>query len=573
VTFCHRPTLVFLVASGLVLACGDHADEAPSEPVTEIESATIDSHPVREQIDGRAFPDGVLSLTWDDGPDLHTLALAEYLQHERIAATFFTIGEWSTASSDPGIGGHVHETGYSKMPILGQIVSMGHRVGNHTMHHALLGHISPADVVSELARAQSALDPFIHDELRLFRTPGGDWNGSASRAVDADESTARLFGPIRWDVDAKDWDASIRCNSQRPGRECERSGGRLRVRPEIIAQRYETAIDRARHGIVLMHDRVGDVGSEYALDVARTLVPWLVSRGYVFAAPVLAMSPMRTRWPVATCASLRLGDLDGNGHADACVRDHDRVTCAMSSQRKDESGLEHAGFDPIYDEHLLPAGATSFDLADVTGSGQRDLCVQTRSGIQCETGGQLRTWSRDLGDARDLRFADLDDDGKMDVCGRSGSALVCARSTGSSFEPARVWLMGAPSSFALGDVNGDGRADVCTGDLEGVECALGGHASFGPFTRWSPEPITQRVELGDLNGDGRADVCMASGTNLRCALSTGHAFTSATTWIEDGLDADPTVRAEWGRLGDINGDGRSDFCDCDGNEVRCALAP
>ena len=46
--------------------------------ITKTTSADVTS--VRAQRDGRGFPEGVLALTWDDGPDVNTLALGEYLR-------------------------------------------------------------------------------------------------------------------------------------------------------------------------------------------------------------------------------------------------------------------------------------------------------------------------------------------------------------------------------------------------------------------------------------------------------------------------------------------------------------
>jgi len=536
-----------------------------------------DAAPIRGQLDGHAFPDGVLALTWDDGPDAHTLALAEFLERERISATFFVVGEWiAGVSADPGLAGHVYDTGYVRRPILADLVSRGHRLGNHTLHHVLLGHTNTTSVDLELANNQRAIDPFIRDEMRLFRAPGGDWNVAASRALDGDGALAPVLGPIRWDVDAKDWEGSVSCDSQRPSLECEHADGRYRVRADVMAQRYEAAIASAHHGVVLLHDRVGDVGSEYALDVARLLVPRLVARGFVFAAPVLSFSPMRTRWNVATCAGLRLGDVDGDGRVDSCVRDHDRVTCATSSWRSDDHGAPHVAFDADYDELLLPPEATSFELADVNGDGHADVCVRTSTDIACaehdvaDAGwGPFRSWSP-LQGIGSLALADIDGDGKADACESTPSGVVCARSTGAAFEPARVWLTSAPSEFALGDVNGDGRADICVRDRAGVECALGGRSSFGHLVRWSADTsFTGPITLADLNGDGRADLCGPTTNGVACALSNGHAFTASTDWSDDGT----LHRAEWARFGDINGDGRSDICDCDGNGVRCALAP
>ena len=95
-------------------------------------TTSADVAPVRSQRDGHGFPEGVLALTWDDGPDVNTLALGEYLRRERVSATFFVIGGWKKGvSSDPGFGARVYETGHEKLPLLADLVALGHRVGNH----------------------------------------------------------------------------------------------------------------------------------------------------------------------------------------------------------------------------------------------------------------------------------------------------------------------------------------------------------------------------------------------------------------------------------------------------------
>ncbi|HEY2369655.1 MAG TPA: hypothetical protein VGH87_24820, partial [Polyangiaceae bacterium] len=54
-----------------------------------------------------------------------------------------------------------------------------------------------------------------------------------------------------------------------------------------------------------------------------------------------------------------------------------------------------------------------------------------------------------------------------------------------------------------------------------------------------------------------------------CALSNGRGFVGSSTWLVAGTSS----RAQWARLGDVNGDGRADYCDIDGEGVRCGLAP
>jgi peptidoglycan/xylan/chitin deacetylase (PgdA/CDA1 family) len=543
---------------------------------------------VRAQRNGRAFPKGVLALTWDDGPDLRTLALAEFLKREHVSATFFVVNEWSPElSSDPGFGAHVYETGHAKLPILSDLVALGHRVANHTAHHALLGKLSDARARAELGDAQRALDPLLRNELRLFRVPGGEWTASASHAVDDDPYLADLVGPIRWDIDAKDWEGSVWCESSRPSSECEHADGRYRVRADVMAHRYEASIESMGRGIVLMHDRVGDVGGDYAYELAQKLIPRLAARGFVFAAPVLEFSAPRARWNVAECSALELGDVDGDGRADACVRDREnRVECAPSTSRE-EGGLERATFDEHATQTIaLPQGARSFDLADVSGDGRADLCALTPLGIECAvaraSGGfaPFVRWSitDDFTRVDTIRFADIDGDGRADVCGRSPDGASCARSSGAAFEPARAWLFATSErspkvtdSMTLGDVNGDGRADLCVSAKDGIDCAVSTGKAFSHFTRWSAETtLASALSLSDLNGDGRSDVCgkTAEGA-IACAFSNGRTFTTTTTWLAGAAGA------EWrtSSLGDVNGDGRTDFCDCDANGVRCSLAP
>src|SRR5262249_36623358 len=89
--------------------------------------------------DGRGadFPDGVVALTWDDGPDAGTLALARWLHADHVSGTFFVVGEWIDGVSDePGVGPRVHESGYAVLPILETLVRLGHRLGSHTRNHA-----------------------------------------------------------------------------------------------------------------------------------------------------------------------------------------------------------------------------------------------------------------------------------------------------------------------------------------------------------------------------------------------------------------------------------------------------
>ncbi|RKG63016.1 VCBS repeat-containing protein, partial [Corallococcus terminator] len=95
-----------------------------------------------------------------------------------------------------------------------------------------------------------------------------------------------------------------------------------------------------------------------------------------------------------------------------------------------------------------------------------------------------------------MQFADLNGDGRADVCGRGSSGLACALSNGASFGPTSTW------STAYSDING----------------------WYANASNW------QTIQFADLNGDGRADVCGRGSSGLACALSNGASFGPTSTW-------------------------------------------
>ena len=448
-----------LLASACVSPPGD-TDVSSSASAVPAASAVQPPAPrLHPQIDGRAFPDHVLALTWDDGPDQSTLRLAGYLASHHVSATFFVVGEWAgSLSEEPGVGAHEFETGYRFIPVLGDLVALGHRLGNHTAHHVLLAPARAAVVDLELSENQRSIDPFLTNELRLFRSPGGAWNEEAGAAVDGDPALGDLVGPVRWDIDRKDWEGSLYCRSDRPLVECEPAapGHKSRVRAEVTARRYLSSIAQAGRGIVLFHNRVGDVGSDYALRVATRVIPALEDEGYVFAAPVLELSPLRSR----------LGDT------------------------------------------LTTDWLASLDPATVA-------------------------------------FADVDGDGRADLCGRGTGGFGCARSverpgTGADRRPRTVFVWSREWNAAVrpaprvrpaarileGDLNGDGRVDECHLGADGVRCALGGPHGMLDASLWLPRSrkdaaawLEGELSLADVNGDGRADLCSVREGDVGCALA------------------------------------------------------
>ena len=603
-----RPRSISLALTLALASCTGTSDAPPAGPAephvpvpVPVPDLPLPLAAPHVSLDGRSFPDKVIALTWDDGPDASTLELASYLKRHDISATFFVVSAWVDGlSDDPGNGKGVFESGYEFLPILGDLVELGHRVGNHTLNHVVLREAAGAAVVDrELRENQHNLDPFLTNELRLFRAPGGGWGSFGQGIVDGDPYLAQMIGPIRWDVDRKDWDESLHCRGPRGIFECERlgPGGALRMKPAVVAARYVAAIESAGRGIVLLHDRVGHVGSTFGLEVAQAMIPQLEARGFVFAAPVLHFSPLVVRrheadvsdgrrWDPST---MRVGDVNGDGREDVCGRSALGLSCAISVQSAptSEDHMPHTLFRAVRDGaggDDVPAGA--IHLADVTGDGQADVCVAGALGISCAASnvvgelGPFRAWSPD-DHAAALRFADIDGDGKADACSRTPSGIACARNVGRRFDVAHTWLADMSdargwadakyaSTVQLADVDGDGRADVCGRGPNGIACALSTGKAFGKIEKWArgSDLADGDLRFGDLNGDRREDVCARTTEGIACALSTGHGFTKATVW----LTANSSALEAW-QLGDVNGDHRADLCARGPSGLACALAP
>jgi peptidoglycan/xylan/chitin deacetylase (PgdA/CDA1 family) len=182
-----------------------------------VSGEVVSSTPITRPVPGHLPSAGALALTFDDGPDpVWTPRVLHALARAHAHATFCLIGR--EAAKHP--------------ELVRAIVAGGHTLCNHTWDHdERLPHRNPAQVRSELTRAQQAITRASGGVApKLFRAPGGAW----SPAV---EATARALGltPLKWTVDPRDW--------ARPG-----TGAVLAV----ALARLGTG------GILLLHDGGGD---------------------------------------------------------------------------------------------------------------------------------------------------------------------------------------------------------------------------------------------------------------------------------------------------------------------------
>jgi peptidoglycan/xylan/chitin deacetylase (PgdA/CDA1 family) len=204
-----------------------------------------------------------------------------------------------------------------------------------------------------------------------------------------------------------------------------------------------------------------------------------------------------------------------------------------------------------------------------------------------------------------IRFADLNNDGYADVCGRKSDGVYCATSNHvngftnwkrwSTDFSGSVWDADSTgSTIQLGDINHDQFPDICGRGPSGMVCALSiSGTQFAPATLWAPNngDFTDNngwgsdigyygtIRLGDVNGDHNADVCGRGVAGIYCGLSNGaNGFLPITGWKTDdfgnGQQWQPAKYSTTIQLADVDGDGFADVCGRGGlsNGIACALS-
>jgi peptidoglycan/xylan/chitin deacetylase (PgdA/CDA1 family) len=278
-----------VAAAGLLAAgCGAPSPELPT---------ILDQQPLTTgQINGSNLPSKTVVLTYDDGPDEHTLELARYLNEQGVRATFFVNGrrfcktfdasgvcttpqDTRTCMGAPQAA--VQNPKYYPESLLDEVRSLGHRIANHTQDHCHLpGQTNAENLIWEVKATQDILDRHICDGVFLFRAPYGEWDGTVLGRLGAAMGLGKVVGPINWDVDGNDWD-------------CWRN----MATPQACANRYLGILNGrpSKNGIFLMHDRPEfNVGYEGPLAMTKILVPTLKAMDFKFATmdEVLKIKPM-----------------------------------------------------------------------------------------------------------------------------------------------------------------------------------------------------------------------------------------------------------------------------------------
>ena len=309
-------------------------------------------------------------------------------------------------------------------------------------------------------------------------------------------------------------------------------------------------------------------------------------------------------------STIQFANVGGSGKADVCGRGVYGINCAISDGRSfGPESLWEASFSDANGWNL-PQYYSTIRLTDLDGDGKADVCGRGIYGLNCGLSngtsfGPVSLWSTAFSDRRrwasveyysTIQFADLNADGKADVCGREAHGISCALSNGTSFGPTSFWSgyfidaagWNVPeyySTIRLADVNGDFKADICGRGVDGIWCALSNGANFGPLSLWSTDfkdadgwnaaPYYSTIQLADVNGDGMADICGRGVYGINCALSSGTSFGTAAVWQASFSDANQWNLPQYYstiRLTDVDNDGVADVCGRGIAGINCALS-
>jgi N-acetylmuramoyl-L-alanine amidase-like protein/VCBS repeat protein len=300
-------------------------------------------------------------------------------------------------------------------------------------------------------------------------------------------------------------------------------------------------------------------------------------------------------------STLRFADIDGDGDADLCGRHDDGFRCWKSNGQGFGGAIttdlfrDAAGWDKASRYGTIRMG-------DVNGDGKADACGRAKLGFRCwlSNGHGFPTkvtgpaWSDDNGwtdpsNYDTIRMGDVNGDGKDDVCARNDSRFVCWLSNGSAFATKilgplwgdDVWKdVDNWATIRLVDLNGDGKADVCGRGNLGFRCHLSNGAGFGAAIQgpalsndngWDDHQNYSTIRFGDIDGDGDQDLCARGNSELRCWKWTGTHFGAAldldVLLDASGWDKDNQYRTI--HLADLNGDGKADLCARANTGLRC----
>lgn len=113
-------------------------------------------------MDGADVPANVLLLTFDDGPNEHTLETAKQLAALDVGAIFLINGMYLDEEEN--------------REILKEVYDMGFEIGNHTQHHENLRELDYESQQFEISETSRLIEEVTGEKPRWFRPSFGQFN-------------------------------------------------------------------------------------------------------------------------------------------------------------------------------------------------------------------------------------------------------------------------------------------------------------------------------------------------------------------------------------------------------------
>jgi len=215
-------------------------------------------------------------------------------------------------------------------------------------------------------------------------------------------------------------------------------------------------------------------------------------------------------------ASVRIGDIDGDGDLDVVVANgrhwpQQNLLC-INQGRASFNVIRKLG------EDLATSYAT--ELADLDGDGDLDIAVgndRAPNKIFINNGRghfALHTEFGSISSIRSLTLADVDDDGDVDILANSRGAqnMIYYNDGAAHFSDGQPFGHGDDSTIdvAFGDIDGDGHGDLILANRDSQQNYVllndgkNGFDDRVPFGTGRDE--TRAVAVADLDGDGNLDL-------------------------------------------------------------------
>jgi peptidoglycan/xylan/chitin deacetylase (PgdA/CDA1 family) len=114
------------------------------------------------------YPDGKsIAITFDDGCETDLIAAAPILRQNGFNATFYVTA------------GFIGRSGYLSPAQLRELHLLNFEIGCHSMTHAYLDDLEPADLQREIADAGKKIGDIIGQRVEHFSCPGGRYSTAA----------------------------------------------------------------------------------------------------------------------------------------------------------------------------------------------------------------------------------------------------------------------------------------------------------------------------------------------------------------------------------------------------------